>query len=195
MLNPNDYSPERMADRAQIQDVIFRWCRAIDRLDYDAIRAVFHPDATDSHGIYNGGVDGLINWIRSRHQTISFSMHSVSNILIEFASPDTALVESYCFAVQRYPAEGKSSLAQLSGGVEGNATAAMDMMACGRYVDHFERRQGHWRIKRRTVVFDSTMMYQVSEDAPKMDPSWTVGKRNSEDWIYAARASVGLKAP
>jgi SnoaL-like domain len=194
MLQPDEYSIQRLADRAQIQDVIYRWCRAIDRLDCDAIRSVFHPDATDSHGIYNGGVDGLIEWVRERHRTIPFSMHAVSNIQIEFADLDTALVESYCFAVQRYPAEAAHSLAQLAGGVEGQAGVAMDMMAYGRYVDLFERRDGQWRIQRRTVVFDSTMMYEVSPGAPKLDPSWTIGQRNRTDWIYASRAALGLQA-
>ena len=70
-MSPKDaYSPERVADRLQIQDLIYRWCRSIDRLDFDAMRSVFHPDATDTHGAYDGGVDGLIEWIRERHRTI-----------------------------------------------------------------------------------------------------------------------------
>jgi hypothetical protein len=192
MPTPRDYSAERLADRAQIQDVMYRWCRAVDRLDYDAIRTVFHADAIDTHGIYNGGIDGLIDWIKGRHKTIPFSMHSISNMLIEFGGPDSAVAETYCFAVQRYPAEGKASLAALAGGAEGKPGVAMDLMACARYVDRFERRGGEWRIQHRTVVYDSTMMYEVSPDAPKMGEGWTVGRRDKDDHVYRARAEVGV---
>jgi hypothetical protein len=88
----DQYSPERLSDRAQIQDLLLRWCRAVDRLDLEAIRGVFHPDAIDHHGAYTGGVDGLIEWIRNRHLTIPFSMHLLGNMLIEFSDSDNAVV-------------------------------------------------------------------------------------------------------
>ena len=30
MTGTDDYSPERLADRARIQDVMYRWCRAVE---------------------------------------------------------------------------------------------------------------------------------------------------------------------
>lgn len=62
----NDYSPERIADRMQIQDCMYRWCRSVDRLDFDLMKTVFHPDATDAHGAYDGGVDGLMRPMATR---------------------------------------------------------------------------------------------------------------------------------
>src|ERR1017187_6199738 len=76
----NQYTGERIADRMAIQDALYKWCRAIDRLDYEGMRAAFHPDGTDSHGAYNGGGDGLVEWVRERHKPIPFSSHQVSNI-------------------------------------------------------------------------------------------------------------------
>lgn len=187
------FTPERLADRAQIQEVIFRWCRAIDRLDYDAIRTVFHADAVDMHGAYNGPIDGLIEWIRGRHKTIPFSMHSVSNMLIEFGGPDLAVVESYLNYAQHYPANAKSALTALLGGKEGNPDAAVDMVGCGRYIDRFERRNGEWRIAHRTAVFDSTMLFDQSPNVPKMGSDWTVGRRDKDDFVYRARAAAGVQ--
>jgi hypothetical protein len=190
-----EYSPERMADRAQIRDVMYRWCRAVDRLDYDAIRTVFHPDGIDSHGAYNGNIDGLIEWIRGRHATIPFSMHSISNMLIEFAGQDIAIVETYVFVVQRYPPEAKGSVTFVSkGGGEGKSGVAMDLMICARYVDRFERRHDEWRILHRTVVFDSVMPHEVAENGPEMGKDWTLGQRDHTDHIYQARAKVGLQS-
>lgn len=194
MSKSADFTPERIADRMAIQDTMYRWCRAIDRLDFDGIREVFHPDAIDDHGIYSGGVEGLIDWIQGRHQKIPFSMHSISNMLIEFAGPDTALVETYCLAIQRYPADGKESLAALAGGAKGRSGSATDLFALARYVDKFERRDGDWRIAHRTVVFDSSMMYEAPADGPKMGADWIVGCRgNQEDFVFQKRSELGLK--
>ena len=76
----DQYSPARIADRMQIQDVMYKWCRAIDRLDSDGMRAVFHPGATDDHGPYQGDVEGLVAWVRERHKPIPFSSHQISEV-------------------------------------------------------------------------------------------------------------------
>jgi hypothetical protein len=186
------YSHSRLADRAEITDVLYRWCRAADRRDWDEVRRVFHPDAIDNHGPFVGGVEDLIAWMADRHRTISFSMHLVSNILIEFATADTALAETYIFATLRYSAEGKAALAVFTGGAQGSGGMATDSFAWARYIDRFERRNGEWRIARRTVAFDSSLMADVPADSPAFDPSWAVGCRDKDDPIYRERAAMGL---
>jgi len=188
----NTYSPEKIADRMQIQDVMYRWCRAVDRLDYDGIRAVFHPDAVDRHGPFNGDVDGLVAWIRERHAKIPFSMHQISNILIEFARDDVALVETYVRTVQRYPADAKANLAQLSGGAAGSDGRAADLFTCSRYVDKFERRNGEWRIAQRNLIQDWKQIVDVPDDAPAPKEGWLAGRRDVSDPLYALRAELGL---
>ncbi|MES2186617.1 MAG: nuclear transport factor 2 family protein [Pseudomonadota bacterium] len=193
MISQKDtYTPERMADRMAIQDTMYRWCRAVDRLDFDEIRAVFHPDGIDRHGPFNGTVDQLIEWIRNRHKTIPFSMHAISNMLIEFASPDVALVETYIRTVQRYPADAKASLAQLSGGADGSPGLGADLFTCSRYVDKFERRDGEWRIAVRTLVQDWKQIVDVPLNAPVPQEGWLVGRRDRQDPLYTERAKLGL---
>jgi SnoaL-like domain len=170
------FSPQRIADRMAIQDVMYRWCRSVDRLDFELMRSLFHPDAIDDHGAFKGGVEELVAWIRERHRKITFSAHRLSNMLIEFAGPDLALVETYAEAVQRYPADGKAALAQLSGGQQGTPGATAVLNSYTRYVDRFERRNGEWRIARRTVVQD----WKRISDLPPEDP------------VYLARADLGL---
>lgn len=184
------YSPERLADRMAIQDVMYRWCRAIDRLDYEGMRAVFHPDAVDDHGSYAGGVDGLVEWLRQRHKTIPFSSHQISNILIEFASADVALVETYARTLQRYPPEAKESLAQF--GAQARPGTGVDLLTSSRYVDRFERRAGAWRIAKRTLIQDWKQLLEVGESAPRPKAGWLVGKRDATDYVYQARAELGI---
>lgn len=187
------YSPERIADRLQIQDCMYRWCRAVDRLDFSGIREVFHPDAVDLHGAFNGPVDGLVEWIRERHAGIPFSMHAVSNILIEFAGLDLALVETYVRTTQRYPAEARAALDQLAGGKAGAAGGGMDLMTCSRYVDRFERRADHrWKIAKRTLVADWKQFVPVPADMPQPPASQETGRRSQDDLVFRERRALGL---
>ncbi|MDP3135280.1 MAG: nuclear transport factor 2 family protein [Burkholderiaceae bacterium] len=189
----DSFTPARLADRAQIQDVMHRWCRAVDRLDIAAMPALFHPDMQDNHGAFRGGREELMAWIGQRHKTITFSLHQVSNIVIEFAGPDLALVETVFLAIQRYSPEARDSLAQSSGGKLGQPGTATDVMGTGRYVDRFERRDGVWKIARRTVVSGWKRMDAVDPDGPAPLPGWEVQRRDASDFIFRERAALGIE--
>jgi hypothetical protein len=188
----DQYSTDRIADRMQIQDVMFKWCRAIDRLDYDGMRAVFHPDAVDEHGPYNGPVDGLVEWIRERHVTIPFSSHQVSNMLIEFASPTVALAETYVRTLQRYPAEAAAALAQMIAAGPLSKDQSFDMMTSSRYVDRFEKRGGEWKIALRRLSQDWKQIFPVTAQTPQNNPAWLSQQRNPDDVVYEERRRLGI---
>jgi 3-phenylpropionate/cinnamic acid dioxygenase small subunit len=159
----------RADDRFAIQDVLFRYARAVDRLDYDAIEACYFADAVDVHGGYTGDAAGLVEDIRQRHRTIDSSQHFISNVLIEFVSDDVAEVESYCLCFLRQaPAR--------PGGAQDLAT-----IRC-RYVDRFERRDGTWGIADRVVVFDEACTESIVDG---LNPEWVVSQRNSDDPVYS----------
>jgi hypothetical protein len=113
-------------------------------------------------------------------------------MLIEFASPDQALVETYVRTIQQYPPEAKAALAQLAGGREGHAGVGVDLLTGSRYADRFERRNGEWRIARRTLIQDWKQLVEVSPNAPKILDHWVSGKRNRQDFIYQERAAMGI---
>jgi hypothetical protein len=182
----------RVVDRLDIQDVIYRWTRAVDRRDWDLVRAVFHPDGYDDHGMFRGGVDGLIAWLKERHESISQSIHHVGNILIEFAGPDKAVVESYCVAYQRYPDTGDHKVRKaIFGDQVGSLPGEIDMVAPGRYIDIVERRDGRWRILKRVTVFE-TMAARVGGRYQEIKANWTVAQRDLTDPLYAQRRAAGL---
>jgi hypothetical protein len=191
MSGKNVYTPELLAARAEIQDVMFRWCRAVDRRDWDAVREVFHPDGYDNHGIFRGNVDGLIAWLTERHSTIQSSMHYSTNMLIEFVDADNALAETYSMAMQRYPSAGAKTRQAITGGVD-VGEQPFDMLMFGRYLDHYQRRNGEWRIFRRTVVFDNSRMMPVPEDGAKLNDDWSISARDGSDPLWAARKAFGL---
>lgn len=191
MTRHDDYAPRRLADRLAIQDLLYRWCRAVDRRDWAAIRDVFHPDAHDDHGIYKGDIDGLIGWLSERHATIVQSTHLLGNMLIEFSGADSAVVETYCFAVQRYATGGAATRSAITGGTD-TGDKPFDMQMNGRYVDRIERRHGTWRIADRTTVFDNSILLPVPEAAPRLGADWPVGRRDGDDPVYRIRTAAGL---
>ncbi|MGR7002873.1 nuclear transport factor 2 family protein [Yinghuangia aomiensis] len=87
--------------RQEIRDVVLRYCRGVDRLDLDAVRACYHPDATDEHGSFTGGVDAFLAWIGRLLPCYTMTMHVVANHLVEFAGPDLARAETYGIAYHR----------------------------------------------------------------------------------------------
>ena len=186
------YSPARIADRMQIQDLIYRWCRAADRLDWQGMLDVFHPGALDSHGPYIGPIEGLIDWIRAR-QPAAVSSHLVGNLLIEFVAEDEALVETYVRTIQQYPPEAKAKLALLTGGEAGGPDTTMDMFTASRYLDRVERRgDGVWRIAQRTLIQDWKQVAEVRFNALQPHPGWVIGRRDGEDEVERVRAALGL---
>lgn len=127
-----------LAER-EIRNVLYRYCRAIDRRDSELLRAVYHDDAFDDHGPrFRGGPDEFVAWVMP-HMRDHFvrTMHRLHNILIELDG-DSARVETYCVADHiRRGEDGKPSL----------STFAL------RYIDRFEHRPGAgWRIAHRIVV-------------------------------------------
>lgn len=135
----------RFQDRQEIQDCLLRYVRGVDRKNWEQVRSAYHADAYDDHGNYKGGIDGFIDSVRNRHATIEQSMHVVGNMLIEFAGPDSALMEAYFICYQRLsPEAGDARLAYLGGAPIGS-DQAVETEIVGRYVDRMTRKDGAWR--------------------------------------------------
>lgn len=182
----------RLADRLQIQDAVYTWCRGVDRRDWALVREAFHPDAHDDHGSYRGGVDGLVGYLRSRHGAVLQSMHHVGNILIEFAGPDLALAESYVVGHSRVmPADRAARMAAL-GYDDGKDAGPLDAMQSGRYLDRFERRQGRWRIAHRTLVWEANFVRPGTPEIWRGAVPRTLARRDGEDALYRIRRGMGL---
>ncbi len=183
----------RLEDRFQIEQVMRRWARAVDRRDWALVRTVFHPGAIDDHGMYKGDIDGLIDWLEARHQCITMSMHVLGNIYIEFSDANSAVCESYVVAYQRYdatPSADQSHILAALGEHVDQSDLPIDVMMPARYVDVFEKRDCSWRITHRTTIFEGR--YILKGDNAPLNPAWTVGQRDKSDPLYIARRRAGL---
>lgn len=166
----------------EIEEQLLRYARGVDRRDWDAVRATYHPDATDWHGEYRGDVDGFIDWVAKRHGTVPFSMHFLGNCLIEMIDDVTAAVETYFVAIQRREAPPE--------GLPHAAPVGTDIEVFGRYCDRFEKRNNCWKVAERQVVYDSTRTAASSNHLRKSVGA--LGKRDFTDPVYKLKRSDEL---
>lgn len=181
----------RLMDRLEIQEVMYRYARGVDRKDWELVRSAYHPDAHDDHGAYRGDIDGFIASLEKRHATLEQSMHLIANIIIEFTGPDSALVESYYTTFQRLAPEAGAARHNYLHGKPIGDDMAMQGQSAGRYLDHFERRDGAWRVARRAVVFEVFKGEAVPRGGG-LNPDWTLQRRDQQDPVLVARREAGL---
>lgn len=136
-----------MNDTDAIRQVIYTYCRGIDRRQMDIVRSCYHPDATDHHGDYRGGVDGAIEHFERELSRWDSTSHFIGNVLID-VEDTVARVESYALAHHR-----RNTTSEKLG---------IDFVAGVRYVDDFEQRNGEWRISTRVIVVDWTRTDELS---------------------------------
>jgi hypothetical protein len=182
----------RLQDRFEIEQCLLRYCRGVDRKQWDDVRAAYHPDAYDDHGNYKGAIPGFVQSVIDRHQTIEQSTHAISNIQIEFAGPDRALVETYFIVHQRHSPEGNQACAPFIRGRQPTAEEAVEVETVGRYVDQFTRRDGAWKIARRVVAFE-VYRAQAAPAGGGLMKNWVIARRDGQDIVQTVRKEMGLE--
>jgi hypothetical protein len=133
-----DAAFDLLFSRATIQDVLARYCRALDRCDIELLKSTFWPDGHDDHGMFVGNISDFADFSMATLRTMDRTMHLIANCVIDFDDPDHAHSETYVAAWHDIPHD----------------LGATHIVAGGRYLDRFERRSGEWRIFERVFVAD-----------------------------------------
>ncbi len=178
MTRPTDSELRRYVDEQEIRNVYLRYCRGIDRMDLDLVRACYHPDALDEHGDFRGGVDEFLAFVASGLTRYERTMHFIGNILVEVTG-DRARGEAYAIALHRLAPRGDRP--------------ARDHVVGFRYVDDFARRDGQWRISHRVCVFDWTRTDAVPAGWEFTD-GFRRGRRDARDVVFSALLADVLPA-
>lgn len=142
-------TPQEVADRLAISEILSLHCRGVDRADLSALQACYWPEAktyygTDALGAHEFA-EGLVEAIQGFAQT----QHMVTNTLFRF-SGEKASVESSVLAFHYLSdAEGADS----------------EMTYIGRYIDEFEKRGSVWKIIERIPVMSWNQNSPASTDS------------------------------
>lgn len=181
---------QRLLDKAEIEGAVHRWASGVGRKDWPRTRSVFHDEATDDHGTFDGGIDGFVEWQERHHQGIDQSAHVIGPVIVEFAGADLALSEAYVVAFQRWAGDGQAQSDMLEG-LDFDRSTPKLVQIVGRYIDRFERRDGVWKISKRITVFDWIKIDEAPSEIP-FQPNWIAGQRDKTDALYKMRAEMGL---
>jgi hypothetical protein len=161
----DDLATRALADRQTITELIYRYCRAMDRVDAELGYTIWHDGAVADYGegIYQGSGRGFIDYVCEQHRQLLVHSHQVSNIIIDLDG-DRAGSEAYVTATLRRMAG--SQLKQIS--------------VWGRYVDQWSRRDGRWGIDKRVAIID----FDEIRDVVALSPC-DRGRRDRSDPSYA----------
>jgi SnoaL-like domain len=170
---------QELLDRQAILDCLHRINRGVDRDDVELVASCYHPEALDDHGFYVGSGPGMAEWAIAGHAESRTSQHHITNHLVDLDG-DGAHSETYFLAVNH----------QASGAIT---------VACGRYMDRFERRNGEWRIAGRVCIVETVIDAQAG-DLDAISRSFAPFTRDRTDLSYqrpltVARTSATAEHP
>ena len=154
MFTDPEVSPDELREaisRQQITQLLYRYCRAVDRIDEELGYTIWHDDAEADYGrIYRGSGRGLIDFVCEAHRRAIVHSHQITNIILEL-NGNQARSESYVTSAMRLMDAGQ--LKQIT--------------TRGRYLDRWSRREGRWGIERRCYVHDFD---EISSVTPAFTP-------------------------
>ncbi len=149
-----------------ISDTLYRYCRALDRMDRDLYGRVFVPGASLDYGEhFIGTAEQFADWVWTAHEAMQGHSHQIANVLAEIADDGTSAVsEAYVTVCLR-------TLPDAEGGV-------VDFVDRGRYLDRWTLHEGQWRIGSRLFRSDIQQVLDAGLSPPatairdRTDPSY-----------------------
>ena len=167
--NSTEARLDALESKLAISEVLFRYCRALDRLDETALQEIFWQDAMVDYGpgIYNGPVTDFVPFAMQFQGAMKVTQHRVSNVLIDLDG-DTAYCDSQMYAFH----------------VLQSADELVDLIVIARMGDRFERRNGEWRIADRIEVIDWAHERPSTDDWFERQPELHRGRHDSTDPAY-----------
>jgi hypothetical protein len=141
-VKDRDQLIDEMLAKLDIMEAMARYSRGIDRRDEELLKTVYHEDSQDDHGwgLSAGGWDVAALVRRDGNgfpDEWKQTTHFLGQHLIEVEG-DRAESEVYFISHSIFEHDGKDH----------------DLVSAGRYVDKWERRDGHFKISQRTVIYD-----------------------------------------
>jgi hypothetical protein len=169
-----------LAER-DIKNVVFRYCRGIDRMDLALVRSCYHDDAQEHHGEFAGGIDEALKWVWDVLETYESTLHVTANMMVEFREPtnSSARCETYGEALH---------FARSEGGRPGVAIGF-------RFIDDFELRapvgeRPEWRFSHRVATTEWIRKFSDGEYSTIPD-RLVRGRRDHSDPLYAVAVPIG----
>lgn len=140
-------------DRDEIWRVMQKYGRGLDRLDVPLVRSCYWDDAIEDHGNFVGTPDTFIEWANMTTRAFLSSQHGLLNHFCELDGDDAYCETYYLFT--------------------GISADPPHFMSTGRYIDHFQKRNGEWRIANRVCIIEGKFDLPDSAVGTGLPPAYT----------------------
>ena len=138
-----------LLDRKACEDVINRYGRTLDWLDEAGQEACFWPDAEIDYGFFKGSGKDWIPVVMGAEQGAARRWHVSTSVMVQVSGEQA---KSECYGLTVAASENESG-------------ELVDTMFGGRYLDELEKRDGEWRISRRSYIADWVQHFPNGLDA------------------------------
>ena len=143
-----------LLDLQAIHRVMLRYARGLDRLDNQLARSCYWDEAIEDHGQFVGTPDDFLKYADGTTLMFEAVQHGLLNHFCDLQG-DEAFCETYY---------------QFTGVTAGEGP---NFVSTGRYIDHFQKRGGEWRIANRVTIIESQMDVPKSAILATMPPAYT----------------------
>ena len=144
-------SAEELLTREEMRDVIVRYCRGVDRRDWNLVRTCFTADARHQHLEFIGTTDEFVGFASTVLAGIPSTLHAICGVSFE-VDADRTMSEAAFVAYHRIKGDDSKDAPFPTGGVD------TDWIVAGRYVDQWRRVDDKWLIADRRAFHDWTRL-------------------------------------
>ncbi|HRD99664.1 MAG TPA: nuclear transport factor 2 family protein [Ilumatobacteraceae bacterium] len=156
-----------------VQQVLYRYCRGLDRMDRDLVASCFAPDAhVDYLSIFTGTAEAFIDEVWIRHSRYLRHSHQIGNVLVE-ATDDHLVSEAYVTTTLW-------------------TDTLMERKVSGRYIDRWSPDPNRWVIAERIFVADQRIETPLPENP--LVPLIQHARRDRDDPSYRLLAPTSRPA-
>ena len=158
-----------LLDRDAVWQVMQRYARGLDRMDNALALSCYWPEAIEDHSQFVGSPADFVRYADGVTASFVTCAHALHNHTCELAG-DEAFAETYFTFT-------------------GTLAQPPHFLSTGRYVDHFVRRGGEWRIANRVTIVEGSYGLMPTELGRDLPPAYAPdeqfpGARDRSDASY-----------
>lgn len=128
---------ELLQAKQDLHELLANYCTGVDRRDRALLESLWWPEATMDFGLFSGPASQFCELITADNPAVEITWHFTSNEAFEIDG-DRASGRAYVIGMSALRGDGKPT----------------QHIAAGRYLDHYERRDGVWKFSQRLFVLD-----------------------------------------
>jgi hypothetical protein len=133
-----DQQLDELLDKQAIYELLCAYANAADRHDHVKMRALYHKDAIDEHGHFaKGPAMEFIDKLPQIQAPMEILHHNVTTVNLKL---DGARAEGEVYIIAFHKVK--------------DGAQSYDVLIGGRYFDKYEKRDGVWKFKHRSIVAD-----------------------------------------